>query len=105
MTICHKLDDLQGPLTDHAQKSENNPYLVASNSSGDQNSRYPMLMAYPRKLIEQTANKNDDLPSIGINTYAAPNSTLQLVGNRFVFLAGKNTRALMATLSLSESTV
>jgi len=105
VTICHKLDVIPSPLTGHAHKPEKNLYLLTLNTCVDQNSRYSMSMDYTRKLIEQSGNNNDDLLSTGIISRQAPGNTLQFVGNWLVLLDGETTRALMAALSLTKSTV
>jgi hypothetical protein len=62
VTICHKLD----VVPDLALKPDIYPYLLASNTSGSQNSRNPILMAYPWSIIEQTDGDDNRLQAIGI---------------------------------------
>lgn len=88
MTICHKLDVVPDLLAVHALKPEVYPYLLASNTSGSQNSRYSILMAYPQDLVTQTGGDDDCLQAIDIDPcQQSPAERLPFVGGWFVFLA------------------
>ena len=88
MTICHKLDVVPDLLAVHAQKPDLYPYLLASNTSGNQNSRYSVLMAYPQDLVIQTGAEDDCLQAIDIDPcQQTPADQLPFVGGWFVFLA------------------
>jgi len=88
VTICHKLDVIPDLLAVHAYKPDSYPYLLASNTSGNQNSRYSLLLAYPLDLVAQTEGDDDCLSAIDIDPCQQINDTaLPFIGGWFIFLA------------------
>ena len=61
MTICHKLDVIPDLLAVHARKPDTYPYLLASNTRGNENSRYSILMAHPQEITTQFGAEDDCL--------------------------------------------
>ena len=88
MTICHKLDDIPDLLAVHARKPDTYPYLLASNTRGNQNSRYSILMAHPQEIATQLGIEDDCLQAIDIDPcQQQADSRMPFVGGWFVFLA------------------
>ena len=88
MTISHKLDVIPDLLAVHAHKPDAYPYLLASNTSGNRNSRYSLLMAYPQSLVTQSGADDDCLTGIGIDPCRhRAQGRLPFVGGWFVFLS------------------
>ena len=95
MTICHQLDVIPDLLAVHAHKPDYYPYLLASNTSGNQNSRFSLLMAYPQELIRQSGSVDDCLQSIDIDPcQQTSDNPLPFVGGWFVFLAYEYARSI-----------
>lgn len=95
MTICHKLDLIPDLLAVHAHKPDSYPYLLASNTSGNLNSRYSLLMAYPQELVTQTDSGDDCLQAIDIDPRQhILEDSLPFVGGWFVFLAYEYARSI-----------
>ena len=67
MTICHKLDVIPDLLAVHARKPDTYPYLLASNTRGNQNSRYSILMAHPQEITTQIGAEDDCLREIDVD--------------------------------------
>ena len=88
MTICHKLDDIPDLLAVHARKPDTYPYLLASNTRGNQNSRFSILMAHPQEITTQLGIDDDCLRGITVDPCQQPDNTrMPFVGGWFVFLA------------------
>lgn len=89
MTICHKLDVVPDLLAVHAHKPDIYPDLLAASTSGSQNSRNPVLMAYPRSLKMYIGDDGNYLQAIDIEPCQR--------------VAGDCTGALLAALNRNES--
>ena len=88
MTISYKLESVPDLLAVHALKPDTYPYLLASNTSGEQNSRYSLLLSHPQETVCQFAGDEDCLASIDVNlnTPRQP-SDFPFCGGWFVFLS------------------
>lgn len=88
MTISHKLEGIPDLLAVHALKPDSYPYLLASNSSGGENSRYSILLSHPQSIVSQWNGDEDCLNSIPVDI-ANPkqHSDLPFCGGWFVFLS------------------
>lgn len=88
MTTSLKLEGIPDLLAVHALKPDSYPYLLASNSCGEGNSRYSILLSYPQSIISQWYGDEDCLSSIAIDV-ANPksHSDLPFCGGWFVFLS------------------
>ena len=99
MTVRQKLDVIPDLLAVHAYKPDTYPYLLASNTRGNQNSRYSMLMAHPQETLAQHTASDDCLQSITIDP-CQPESddVLPFVGGWFIFLAYEYARSIEPTV-------
>lgn len=88
MTISRKLKGTPDLLAVHALKPDTYPYLLASNSSGGENSRYSILLSHPQSIVSQWIGDEDCLSSITVDI-ATPKqqSDLPFCGGWFVFLS------------------
>ena len=88
MTITHKLKGIPDLLAVHALKPDSYPFLLASNSSGGDNSRYSILLSHPQSIVSQWHGDEDCLDSIMVDI-ANPksHSDLPFCGGWFVFLS------------------
>ena len=93
MTTSHKLTGIPDLLAVHALKSDSYPYLLASNSSGGENSRYSILLSHPLSIVSQWVGDEDCLSSIPIDIagpkqkLAKQQFDLPFCGGWFVFLS------------------
>lgn len=95
MTIYRQLDSIPDLVAVHAYKPDSYPYLLASNTSGNQNSRYSILMAYPQETVVQTGANDDCLRAIDIDPGQHSESRgLPFVGGWFLFLAYEYAQAI-----------
>jgi len=88
VTISRKLKGTPDLLAVHALKPDTYPYLLASNSSGGENSRYSILLSHPQSIVSQWIGDEDCLSSITVDI-ATPKqqSDLPFCGGWFVFLS------------------
>ncbi len=70
----------------HHYKPDDYPYLLASNTEGEVNTRYSILMAFPQQTYIQGAGDADCLDQIQIDLHSQ-HSDLPFVGGWFVFLS------------------
>lgn len=88
MFHCHEISLLPDLLALHQSKPEDYPYLLASNTDGEVNTRFSILMAYPQDTHVQTRHDADILSKITTDlTTPKFNSDLPFVGGWFVFLS------------------
>ena len=88
MTISYKLESVPDLLAVHALKPDTYPYLLASNTSGGQNSRYSLLLSHPQETVCQFAGDEDCLASIDVDLNASHQpSDFPFCGGWFVFLS------------------
>ena len=88
MFHCQQLDQLPDLLALHRFKTDAYPYLLASNTSGEVNSRFSILMAYPAPPVVQDAGDEDCLQQIDTRfDQPAEDSELPFIGGWFVFLS------------------
>lgn len=88
--MVHCLEIAQHPdlLALHQFKPDNYPYLLASNTSGEVNTRYSILMAYPESTLVQKVGDDDCLLNIPTPlTNNTQENELPFVGGWFVFLS------------------
>ena len=95
MTISRKLKDIPDLLAVHSLKPDCYPYLLASNSSGGENSRYSILLSHPQSIVSQWSGDEDCLSSILVDI-ANPiqQSELPFCGGWFVFLSYEYAQAV-----------
>lgn len=95
MTVRQKLDTIPDLLAVHAFKPDTYPYLLASNTRGNQNSRYSILMAHPQEIRAQQDAGEDCLQAIDIDPcQAESHDSLPFSGGWFVFLAYEYARCI-----------
>lgn len=83
----HELVDTPDLLALHKYKPDCFPYLLASNTSGEVNTRYSLLMAYPDEPHVQRSQKEDILVKIDTQLNDnADQSELPFIGGWFVYL-------------------
>ncbi len=88
MFHSQQLAQLPDLLALHRFKPDSYPYLLASNTSGEVNSRYSILMAYPQSPQVQYAGDADCLQQIDTRLDQQSSSTeLPFIGGWFVFLS------------------
>ncbi len=88
MFHSQQLAQLPDLLALHRFKPDNYPYLLASNTSGEVNSRYSILMAYPESPVVQNAGDEDCLGQIETPLdRQSENTDLPFIGGWFVFLS------------------
>lgn len=88
MFHCHEISKQPDLLALHHSNPERYPYLLASNTTGEVNTRYSMLMAYPEQTYVQNVDEEDILSNITTNLTARNIDTeLPFVGGWFVFLS------------------
>ena len=88
MVHCQEISSLPDLLALHQYKPDDYPYLLASNTFGEVNTRYSILMAYPESTIVQRAGDPDCL--LNIATDLSNNkleNKLPFIGGWFVFLS------------------
>lgn len=72
----------------HQLKPDAYPFLLASNTAGNINSRYSILMAYPESSISQVDFNSDCLDQINIDiTQNSLQTDLPFIGGWFVYLS------------------
>ncbi|MEM7563464.1 MAG: hypothetical protein AAF353_10515, partial [Pseudomonadota bacterium] len=104
MTICHKLDVIPDLLAVHAHQPDTYPYLLASNTRGNENSRYSILMAHPQEIRTQTGIEDDCLRTIEIDPCQFDESTdLPFCGGWFVFLSYEYARSIEPQVPFYQS--
>ena len=94
MTVCQQLDVIPDLLAVHALKPDTYPYLLASNTRGNQNSRYSILMAHPQETCAQWGADDDCLQAIEIDPCQRSSQALPFIGGWFVFLAYEYARII-----------
>jgi len=88
--VFHRLEIPITPdlLALHQYKPNDYPYLLASNTTGEVNTRYSILMAYPESTVVQQAGDADSLEKISTQLTGNTNQTdLPFIGGWFVFLS------------------
>ncbi len=72
----------------HQYKPDDYPYLLASNTTGELNTRYSILMAYNESNVVQQSGDSDSLEKISTQLTDNTNQTdLPFIGGWFVFLS------------------
>ena len=94
MTQCKKLDFQPDLLALHQFKPDQYPYLLASNTEGQINTSFSILMAYPEQTVKQFLGKPDILKQIKTKLSESLNCSideeyadLPFVGGWFVYLS------------------
>lgn len=88
MFHCHEISNSPDLLALHQSNPETYPYLLASNTTGEVNTRYSILMAYPEETHVQTKHGEDILLNINTDLTARKIHTdLPFIGGWFVFLS------------------
>ncbi len=88
--VFHRLEIPSTPdlLALHQYKPDDYPYLLASNTTGEVNTRYSILMAYPESTVVQQTGDEDSLEKISTQFTDNINQTdLPFIGGWFVFLS------------------
>ncbi|MBT3204338.1 MAG: aminodeoxychorismate synthase component I [Gammaproteobacteria bacterium] len=88
--VFHRLEIPYLPdlLALHQFKPDDYPYLLASNTSGEVNTRYSILMAYPEQTLTQYSDDDDCLDTIKTPLTDNQNDhDLPFIGGWFVFLS------------------
>lgn len=88
MFHCQEIASPPDLLALHRFKPDNYPYLLASNTLGDINSRYSILMAYPESTSIQRSGEGDCLKLITTDlTNRTEHTELPFIGGWFIFLS------------------
>lgn len=87
MFHCQEITPLPDLLSLHQFKPDTYPYLLASNTSGEVNTRYSILMSYPEEILTQGMDDADILTRIKTDLINNEiHSELPFIGGWFVFL-------------------
>ena len=88
MVHCQEISSTPDLLALHQYKPEIYPYLLASNTTGEVNTRYSILMAHPESTLIQQRGDADCLNNISTNlSQNNHKDDLPFIGGWFVFLS------------------
>lgn len=103
MFHSEEIKSLPDLLALHQQNPDAFPYLLASNTAGQQNTRYSILMAYPESTHIQKTSDEDCLDNISVPIVDNPiRSELPFIGGWFIYLSYEYASVIEPTVNFHK---